>query len=45
MNMASFLEIDAVIDPMDSRQWLLRGLNASGFQTGRHGGRPFVDTF
>ena len=45
MNMASFLEIDAVIDPMESRQWLLRGLNASGFKTGRHGGRPFVDTF
>ena len=45
LNMASFLEIDAVIDPMESRQWLLRGLNASGFQTGRHGGRPFVDTF
>jgi len=45
LNMASFLEIDAVIDPMDSRQWILRGLNASGFKTGRHGGRPFVDTF
>ena len=45
MNMASFLEIDAVIDPQDTRQWLLRGLNASGFKTGQHGGRPFVDTF
>ena len=45
MNMASFLEIDAVIDPMESRQWILRGLNASGFKTGQHGGRPFVDTF
>lgn len=45
LNMASFLEIDAVIDPMESRQWILRGLNASGFKTGRHGGRPFVDTF
>ncbi len=45
LNMASFLEIDAVIDPMESRQWLLRGLNASGFKAGQHGGRPFVDTF
>jgi len=45
LNMASFLEIDAVIDPMESRQWLLRGLNATGFKTGRHGGRPFVDTY
>lgn len=45
LNMASFLEIDAVIDPVESRQWLLRGLNASGFKAGQHGGRPFVDTF
>ena len=45
LNMASFLEIDAVIDPQESRQWILRGLNAFGFNTGRHGGRPFVDTF
>jgi acetyl-CoA carboxylase carboxyltransferase component len=45
LNMASFLEIDAVIDQQESRQWILRGLNASGFNTGRHGGRPFVDTF
>lgn len=44
LNMASFLEIDAVIDPMESRQWLLRGLNASGHRGGS-GGRPFVDTF
>ena len=44
LNMASFLEIDAVIDPVESRKWLLRGLNASGHQ-GRSGGRPFVDTF
>ncbi len=44
LNMASFLEIDAVIDPVESRQWLLRGLNASGHRGGK-GGRPFVDTF
>ncbi|EKF74515.1 pyruvate carboxylase [Alcanivorax hongdengensis A-11-3] len=45
LNMASFLEIDAVIDPQESRRWILRGLNAAGFQPGRHGGRPFVDTW
>ncbi|EQA45838.1 carboxyl transferase domain protein [Leptospira broomii serovar Hurstbridge str. 5399] len=28
MNMASYLEIDAVIDPADSRKWILRGLNS-----------------
>lgn len=26
INMASYLEIDAVIDPADSRKWILRGL-------------------
>ncbi|WP_043301192.1 carboxyl transferase domain-containing protein [Pseudomonas sp. M47T1] len=44
INMASFLEIDAVIDPQDTRAWLIRGLNAvpprkQGFATG------FVDTW
>lgn len=29
LNMASYLEIDAVIDPQDSRAWLLRGLQAA----------------
>lgn len=28
INMASFLEIDAVIDPRETRAWLLRGLNS-----------------
>ncbi|WP_039948232.1 acetyl-CoA carboxylase family protein [Leptospira fainei] len=28
MNMASYLEIDAVIDPADSRKWILRGLDS-----------------
>ncbi len=27
INMASFLEIDAVIDPKDTRAWVMRGLN------------------
>jgi acetyl/propionyl-CoA carboxylase alpha subunit/acetyl-CoA carboxylase carboxyltransferase component len=29
INMASFLEIDAVIDPMDTRAWICRGLDAA----------------
>ena len=29
MNMAATLEIDAVIDPADTRHWLLRGLEAA----------------
>ncbi|MDP3519221.1 MAG: carboxyl transferase domain-containing protein [Hydrogenophaga sp.] len=31
MNMAATLEIDAVIDPADTRRWLLQGLQASGW--------------
>lgn len=29
LNMASFLEIDAVIDPAETRRWLLRGVQAT----------------
>ena len=29
MHMAQTLEIDAVIDPADTRAWLLRGLQSS----------------
>lgn len=43
MNMAATLEIDAVIDPADTRSWLLRGL-ASAAQQPRQTGR-FVDTW
>jgi acetyl/propionyl-CoA carboxylase alpha subunit len=45
-NMASHLEIDAVIDPADTRDWILRGLAAT--QTGakrRRRKRNFVDTW
>ncbi len=46
LNMASYLEIDAVIDPADSRAWLLRGLNAAPRPPRRDGKkRPFVDTW
>ncbi|BCG22711.1 pyruvate carboxylase [Pseudomonas tohonis] len=46
INMASFLEIDAVIDPEETRAWLLRGLNAAPKPSPREGRkRPFVDTW
>jgi len=46
INMASYLEIDAVIDPQETRAWLLRGLNATPRPTPRQGKkRPFVDTW
>jgi acetyl/propionyl-CoA carboxylase alpha subunit/acetyl-CoA carboxylase carboxyltransferase component len=45
ISMASFLEIDAVIDPIETRDWLLRGLNAAPGESLRAGTRPFIDTW
>ncbi len=41
VNMASYLEIDAVIDPIDTRKWILKGLMSAPPKTGPS--RPFVD--
>ncbi|HJV52207.1 MAG TPA: carboxyl transferase domain-containing protein [Noviherbaspirillum sp.] len=46
INMASFLEIDDVIDPLDTRRWVLRGLRSvppAGARTGKK--RPCIDTW
>lgn len=43
INMASFLEIDAVIDPADTRRWLLRGL--ASVPANLPPRRPFIDTW
>ncbi len=45
VSMASFLEIDAVIDPLETRDWLLRGLNAAPKESLSKGLRPFIDTW
>ena len=46
LNMASYLEIDAVIDPAETRAWLLRGLNVAPRPAAREGKkRGFVDTW
>jgi acetyl-CoA carboxylase carboxyltransferase component len=45
INMASFLEIDAVIDPLETRAWLLRGLNAAPRPAPREGKKRAVDTW
>ncbi len=43
VSMASFLEIDNVIDPAETRSWILRGLNAAGTgESPRSCNRPFV---
>jgi len=31
-SMASYVEIDAVIDPADTRRWIIKGLNSTGFR-------------
>ena len=41
---ASFFEIDAVIDPADTRRWILRGLDATAGTTGKWQG-GFIDTW
>jgi acetyl-CoA carboxylase carboxyltransferase component len=42
INMASLLELDAVIDPADTREWLVRGLRTARPAPPR---RRFVDTW
>ena len=43
MNMAATLEIDAVVDPAETRSWLVRGLASSAAQPRQH--PRFVDTW
>lgn len=46
LNMASYLEIDDVIDPADTRRWLLRGLASTPRPAPRQGKkRPLIDTW
>ncbi len=46
INMASFAEIDDVIDPAETRRWILRGLRSVPPRQKRTGKkRNFVDTW
>ncbi len=46
VNMASYLEIDDVIDPMESRRWIMRGFKSMPEPEKRNGKkRPNIDTW
>ena len=45
INMASYLEIDAVIDPADTRRWITEGLKAAPAERTKRAGHDFVDTW
>jgi len=45
INMASYLEIDAVIDPADTRRWIMEGLKAALVERTERAGHDFVDTW
>jgi acetyl-CoA carboxylase carboxyltransferase component/biotin carboxyl carrier protein len=44
-NMASFMEIDSVIDPAETRRWLIRGLSSVPPRVFEEGGRTFIDAW
>jgi acetyl/propionyl-CoA carboxylase alpha subunit len=43
INMASYLEIDSVIDPADTRKWLMLGLTSASVQSRKAAGHSFID--
>ena len=43
VNMAAYLEIDAVIDPMETRNWIIKGLLSSPKRTARESYSPYID--
>ena len=45
VNVAAMLEIDAVIDPADSRSWILRGVQAASCNGPAAEPRRFIDTW
>ena len=45
INMASYMEIDAVIDPADTRRWVMRGLKSVSSTSPRGIGKSFIDAW
>ena len=45
INMAAYLEIDAVIDPADTRKWIMQGLKSAPARDPHEATHSFVDTW
>ena len=45
INTASYMEIDAVIDPADTRRWIMRGLKSSMSAAPKESGQSFIDVW
>jgi acetyl-CoA carboxylase carboxyltransferase component len=45
VNMAAYLEIDSVIDPIDTRQWVMRGLKSTAANPRKGVTHSFIDTW
>ncbi|NLB17323.1 MAG: biotin carboxylase, partial [Syntrophomonadaceae bacterium] len=43
VNMAAYLEIDSVIDPVDTRKWIMKGLMSAPNKPAKEANLPFVD--
>jgi acetyl-CoA carboxylase carboxyltransferase component len=43
VNIASYLEIDSVIDPADTRKWIMQGIKSVPAQRPHEAGRSFID--
>jgi acetyl-CoA carboxylase carboxyltransferase component len=43
INIASYLEIDSVIDPADTRKWIMQGIKSVPAQRPQEAGHSFVD--
>jgi acetyl-CoA carboxylase carboxyltransferase component len=45
VNMAAYLEIDSVIDPADTRRWIMKGLNSVPSRLKPDAGHSYIDTW
>jgi len=43
VNMAAYLEIDAVIDPADTRRWIMKGFMSAPSRSAKEANRPYID--